>query len=349
MPWRHPSPLDQTRPLIAAYLRQTRSLSELCERYGVRRTTGDKWRERDLQHGPLGPEERSRQPHCRPRHTPTPVVEACIERRRPHPAWGAKKRLSMRQKRHPRWPLPARSTVCELFRRPGLVPQRRHRRHRGHPGTPTRQSLAPHALWSADVKGHFTTGDERYGEPLTVAEGDSRFRLGCQALSATRVQEAPPVFTRVFKALGLPQRSRPDQGVPWATNTLAPLAPLAAWWGRLGLLPECIEPGTPQQNGRPARMHRRLKAETTRPPAAARHAQQRTFDRFRPECHVARPQEALDLHTPASCSEVSPREMPTNLPPVDYPDRFAGRDVRANGGLRWTHHWGNVAHPCLGA
>jgi transposase InsO family protein len=272
MPWRHTSPMDQKMQFIPDSLRPTLSIIELCELYGVRRKTGDKWIERYLKHGPLGLEERSRQPHSSPRQTPTQVVEAVIELRRHHPAWGAKKLLSMLQKRHPSWPLPARSTVCEIFRRNGLVPKKRHRRHMGHPGKPTSQILAPNDVWSADVKGHFTTGNGRYWYPLTVADGYSRFLLGYQALSSTRVQEAKPVFTRLVKAFGLPKRIRTDHGVPFATNTLARLSQLSAWWVRLGILPEYIEPGQPQQNGRHARRHRTLKAETTRPPAAARRA-----------------------------------------------------------------------------
>ena len=89
--------------------------------------------------------------------------------------------------------------------------------------------------------------------------------LGCQALRSTSVAEAKPVFPRLFREFGLPQRIRTDNGVPFATNTLARLSQLSAWWVRLGVLPEFIEPGKPQQNGRHERMHRTLKAETTRP------------------------------------------------------------------------------------
>jgi putative transposase len=297
----------------------------------------------------VGLEERSRQPHASPHQTPRHVVDAFIERRRHHPAWGAKKLLAILQKRQPSWPLPARSTVCDILRRNGLVPKTRHRRHLGHPGKPTSPILAPNDVWSADFKGHCKTGDGLYGYPLTVADGYSRFLLGCQALSSTRVSEAKPVFTRVFKECGLPKRIRTDNGVPCATNTLARLSQLSAWWVRLGILPECIEPGTPQQNGRHARMHRTLKAETTRPPAATRRAQQRTCDRFRQAFTCERPHEALDRHTPASRSEVSPREMPTKLPPLEYPDRFEVRYVSANGGIRWHHQWVNVSHVCVGA
>jgi putative transposase len=349
MPWRHTSPMDQTMQFSADYRRQTLSIIELCELYGVSRKTGYKWIERYLKHGPLGLEERSRQPHSSPHQTPRHVVDAFIELRRHHPAWGAKKRLAILQKRHPSWPFPARSTVCEIVRRNGLGPQKRQRRHIGHPGKPTRQILAPNAVWRADFKGHFKTGDGLYCSPLTVADGDSRFLLGCQALSSTRVPEAKPVFTRLFKEFGLPKRIRTDNGVPFATNTLARLSRLSAWWVRLGILPEGIEPGKPQQNGRHERMHRTLKAETTRPPAATRHAQQRKFDRFHQEFNFERPHAARDLQTPASRYEVSPRAMPTKLPPLAYPDRFEVRSVSANGGIRWHHHWVNVSHTCAGA
>lgn len=72
------------------------------------------------------------------------------------------------------------------------------------------------------------------------------------------MEEAKPVFTRIFKEFGLPNRIRTDNGVPFATNTPARLSKLSGWWVRLGVLPELIEPGKPQQNGRHERMHRTL-------------------------------------------------------------------------------------------
>jgi putative transposase len=181
-----------------------------------------------------------------------------------------------------------------------------------------------------------------------VADGYSRFLLGCQALSSTRVVEAKPVFTRLFKAFGLPTRIRTDNGVPFATATLGRLSQRSAWWVRLGIFPEFIEPGKPQQHGRHERRHRTLKAETPRPPARTRRAQPLRFDRFREEFNRQRPHEALDMHTPASRYEPSPRQMPHRLPPLAYPDRFEVRYVSANGGILWNHHWGNVSHTCSG-
>ena len=117
---------------------------------------------------------------------------------------------------------------------------------------------------------------------------------------------------------------------------------------RLGILPDLIEPGKPQQNGRHERMHRTLKAETTKPPAGNLVAQQRKFNRFREEFNYERPHEALDQETPASIYEPSRREMPNKLPPLEYPDRFELRYVSANGGIRWNNDWVNVSVVCAG-
>jgi putative transposase len=93
--------MDQKMPCIADDLRPTLSIIEVCERYGVSRNTGYLWIERSLTYGPLGLEERSRQPPSTPHQTPCHVVEAVIAWRRHHPAWGAKQRLAMLQTRHP--------------------------------------------------------------------------------------------------------------------------------------------------------------------------------------------------------------------------------------------------------
>lgn len=348
MPWSQTSPMDQRTQFIADYLRESLSVTELCELYGVSRKTAYKWIDRYLRRGPAGLEEQSRRPRQSPNQTAEEIVTAILEARRRHPTWGGKKLLTLLHKGHPRWLLPGRSTVCDILSRHGLVPKQRKRRHIGHPGKPTSLILAPNDLWSADYKGQFRTGDGQYCYPLTVADGFSRYLLGCQGLNCTAVNEAKPVFTRLFKEYGLPKRIRTDNGVPFATNTLARLSKLSAWWVRLGILPEFIEPGKPQQNGRHERMHRTLKAETTRPAAGSLVAQQRKFNIFRQEFNHERPHEALDQQTPASCYSTSPRPMPNKLPPLEYPDRFEVRYVSANGGIRWKRDWVNVSTVCIG-
>jgi len=340
--------MDQKTQFIADYLRECFSITELCDRYGVARKTGYKWIERYLRLGPCGLEERSRKPRHSPNATEPQIVVALLEMRKRHPSWGAKKLLPMVHRRHPRWDLPDRSTVYDILRRHGMVQKKRSPRRVGHPGKPSSLILAPNDVWSADYKGQFKTGNGQYCYPLTVADGFSRYLLGCQALSSTAVAEAKPVFTRLFNEYGLPKRIRTDNGVPFATHTLARLSSLSAWWVRLGIVPELIEPGKPQQNGRHERMHKTLKAEATRPAASSRRAQQCKFDRFREEFNHERPHEALDQQTPAACYRNSPREMPSKLPPLEYPDRFELRYVSANGGIRWNRKWVNVSIVCVG-
>jgi putative transposase len=349
MPWSQTSPMDQRTQLIADYMRELRSLTELCDLYGIARKTAYKWIDRYLRHGPAGLEERSRRPNSSPSRTPDEIQHALLEARRRHPSWGAKKLLTLIHKRHPHWDLPHRSTVCEILSRNGMVPKKPRRRHIGHPGKPGSSILAPNDVWSADFKGQFKTGNGRYCYPLTVTDNFSRYLLGCQALSSTAVDEAKPVFTRLFKEFGLPKRIRTDNGVPFATTTLARLSRLSAWWVRLGVMPEFIEPGKPQQNGRHERMHLTLKAETTRPPAHSLAAQQRKFNVFITEFNHERPHEALDQQTPASCYERSARDMPSKIKPFIYPDRFEVRYVSGNGGIRWKNrHWVNVSTVCIG-
>lgn len=300
MPWKETSPMDQRTRFVADHLRNALSITELCELYSVSRKTGYKWIDRYLKYGPAGLEERSRRPRCSPNQTSEEIVRALLEARRRHPQWGGKKLLALLHKRHPRWSLPGRSTACDILKRHGMVPLRRQRRRLGHPGKPTSLILAPNDVWSADYKGQFRTGDGQYCYPLTVADGFSRYLLGCQALGSTAVAEAKPIFTRLFKEYGLPTRIRTDNGVPFATPTLGRLSRLSAWWVRLGILPEFIEPGHPAQNGRHERMHRTLKAETTRPAAGSLAAQQRRFNSFREEFNHERPHEALDQRPPAA-------------------------------------------------
>lgn len=348
MPWSETSPMDQKVQFIADYLRGTMTVTDLCALYGVSRKTAYKWIDRYLHQGPAGLDERSRRPEFSPNATAPEIVEALLEVRRRHPSWGGKKLLTKVQERHPRWDLPVRSTVCDILKRSGLVKAKPTRRRIGHPGKPTTTVQAPNDLWATDFKGQFKTRDGIYCYPLTITDQHSRYLLGCQGLLTTAVADSKAVFTRVFKEYGLPRRIRSDNGVPFATITLGRLSALSAWWVRLGILPELIEPGCPQQNGRHERMHRTLKDEATKPPAANLQAQQRKFNTFREEFNEDRPHEALDQNTPASIYNPSPRPMPDKLPPLEYPDRFEVRYVSANGGIRWNNQWVNVSSVCIG-
>lgn len=168
MPWSQLSPMDQKTQFIADYLRRSLSITELCQQYGISRKSGYKWIERYAREGPPGLGERSRRPHVCPTQTPEAIVQALIEARERHPSWGAKKLLALLSRRHPDRAWPARSTVCDILERHGLVRKPRRRRRVGHPGQPSATMSAPNAVWCADFKGQFKTRDGVYCYPLTV-------------------------------------------------------------------------------------------------------------------------------------------------------------------------------------
>lgn len=340
--------MDHKTQFIADFLRHSQSITELCSHYGISRKTAYKWINRYLHDGVSGLEDRSRKPNSCPHRSDPDIVDALLDARRLHPTWGPKKLLKLLSKRDPERIWPARTTVCDLLARHGLIKKPRKRRHLSHPGKPSSIISAPNQVWCADFKGQFKTRDGLYCYPLTITDGFSRFLIGCQGLLTTESASAKPVFEKVFREFGLPDRIRTDNGVPFATVSLARLSSLSAWWIRLGILPELIEPGKPQQNGRHERMHRTLKAETTRPAAGNLRAQQRKFNAFREEYNQLRPHEAINLETPASVYRSSPRPYPKKLPPLQYPAHFETRYVSHNGGIRWNSDWVNVSITCAG-
>ena len=348
MPWKDELPMDQKTQFVSEYLRDSLSFTELCLRYHISRKTGYKWIKRYHADGPVGLIDRSRRPHSSPDQTPHALRRAICDARLRHPSWGAKKLLKLLRRKEPQQPWPSRWTVCEILKREGLVREKTRRRKVGHPGKPTSIITAPNQLWCVDFKGQFKTRDGHYCYPLTVTDRYSRYLLGCQGLLSTETRGAKEVFKHLFKKYGLPAAIRSDNGVPFASTALGRLSELSVWWIQLGIRPELIQPGKPQQNGQHERMHRVLKAETARPPAANLTQQQRWFDRFCHEYNQLRPHEGIELQTPASLYVPSSRPMPAVPPPLVYPAHFETRLLSKNSGIRWRDKWVAVSTTCAG-
>jgi putative transposase len=249
---------------------------------------------------------------------------------------GPKKIQTRLRERYPDQPVPSRTTIYNVLKRAGLIAPRRLRRR----VAPSRGVIdgikVPNGLWSADFKGQFVTGDRRWCYPLTVMDHSSRYLLGCRALPGTRGVETRAVFERLFRRNGLPERLRTDNGVPFASLGTAGLSRLSIWWIRLGIVPERIAPGQPQQNGRHERMHRTLKRAAAQPPAPNARAQQQRFDVFRRHYNTERPHEALAQRTPASLYTPSPRSYPERLPEMIYPSYMHLHRVCDTGLIYWN-------------
>jgi hypothetical protein len=196
-------------------------------------------------------------------------------------------------------------------------------------------TTAPNDLWTADFKGQFRTRDGIYCFPLTIADQHTRYLLRVHGLRSTRGSGVRPVFERAFREYGLPHAIRTDNGVPFANTGLHGLTQLNVWWLRLGIQHQRIRPAAPQENGAHERMHRTLKAETTRPPAADLAQQQRAFTAFRREYNEERPHAALGGDPPAVRYVGSTRAYPTTLPALEYPGHFLVKRVTHAGTIRF--------------
>ena len=334
MPWKELKPMEQKVLFIADWLKELYPFSDLCERYNISRKTGYKWIKRFEQLGLDGLNDASRKPHHSPEQTPYPVRQAILElRQRGRMILGPKKIQVLLKQRFPSETPPSKTTIYKILHSEGLVNPRRRRRR----VAPFPQPFAPvediNDVWSADFKGQFRMLNKQWCYPLTVMDHDSRYLLGCQAIAGPRFAETLSVFKSLFREYGLPKRIRTDNGVPFARTTAAGLSRLAVWWITLGILPERIEPGKPQQNGRHERMHRTLKQAAVNPPGKGWCEQQKSFDRFLHEYNYERPHEALGQQTPASQYEASPREYTDTPVDLTYPDYFESRRVQKNGTL----------------
>ena len=164
-------------------------------------------------------------------------------------------------------------------------------------------------------------------DPLTISDAYSRYLLRCQRVEKTDGEQVRAIFESAFRECGMPEAIRTDNGPPFASRAMAGLSRLAVWWMKLGIVPERIAAGHPEQNGRHERMHRTLKQETASPPAANRRAQQQAFDRFRREYNEERPHEALEMQTPSAVYARSSRAYPARVREPEYGSDFQVRRV----------------------
>lgn len=336
MPWKETCAMKERTQLVSLFQTGKYTVAELAGEFGVSCKTAYKWLGRFAEAGVSGLQEHSRAPHQHPNATPLSVVQAVLQAKADHPTWGPAKLLPPPAEGNSlaaAWP--AVSTRGSILARAGLVKPRRHKRRITPWTAPFQYADQPNAVWCADFKGWVRTQDGTRCDPLTMSDAHSRMLLCCQIVSKTDYPHVRPVFERAFREYGLPCAIRTDNGPPFASVGVGGLSPLAAWWVKLGITPERIQPGHPEENGRHERMHRTLKAETMRPPAATPTAQQQRCDTFRLVYNTQRPHQALGQVPPATLYVPSPRPYPLRMQDPVYPPLTEVRRVRSNGQIKW--------------
>lgn len=331
MSWIKTDSSSERLRFIQDWLSQEFYFSELCKRYNISRKTGYKLIERFRSEGDLAIHDRSRARHTQSHQLDNQTTEILLNSKARFPLWGPRKIRDFLIRFHPDLPMPASSTIGELYKKYGFV-EARTRRRRVPPHTkPLAHCDQPNSVWSADFKGQFKMGNNQVCYPLTISDNYSRYLLACQGLEGPRLNDSQSVFQRVFEEYGLPDSIRTDNGQPFAGVGIGGLTRLSIWWLKLGIAPERIEPAKPQQNGRHERMHRTLKRSTAMPAQANMKAQQQSFDQFRNEYNELRPHNSLNGQQPSSVYRSSLKPFPKQLPEVEYSSLFTTRHVKTSG------------------
>lgn len=336
MPWLETEPMNEKIKFISAYLEnKNATFQSLCERFNISCKTGYKYLKRFKEEGIDGLKERSRAPHHPANQTPAFIEENILEVKFHYPTWGSKKILNRlkQEKSNTQWPV--RSTIDEILKKNHLVIPRKRKRQVVPYTEPFLLCEKPNDVWSMDYKGQFPLGNKELCYPLTITDNFSRYVLAIDGSNRISLEQTRKVLQRLFSEYGLPTAIRSDNGVPFAGCGLGGLSKLSVWLIKLGIVPERIRKGHPQENGRHERMHFTLKQETASPPQDNQEQQQQCFDRFRKIFNEERPHEGINFNRPAWLYSSSQRVYPSKLKAVEYDLNVFTRHIRPNGTMQW--------------
>lgn len=337
MPWLETEPMNEKIKFIAVYLsNQYESFSALCQRFNISCKTGYKYVQRYKEENADGLKERSRAPHHHPNQIPNLVADNILAVKYRYPSWGAKKIQSFLQQEYADNQWPAKSTIDDLLKKNGLVrPAKRKRRTPAYT-EPFVLCTKPNDVWSIDYKGQFKLGNRQCCYPLTITDNFSRYIFAIDAFEKISAEKTKQKLWRLFEEYGLPAAIRSDNGTPFAGNGLGGLSCLSVLFIKLGIVPERIRKGHPEENGRHERMHLTLKRETASPPRFTQIEQQNCFDAFKKVFNEERPHEGINFERPSRLYQSSGRRLPKRLEKVEYDNHFIHtRQVRTNGTMKW--------------
>jgi len=336
MSWRNICPMDEKVKFIAAIKQKHYYMSEICEKVGISRKTGYKWLKRYENEGPKGLYERSRARIIQKNRTSDSQLKLILDTKQRFQHWGPKKIKCWLETNYTNKKFPAASTIGNILQKHAMVEHRKKRKNIPPYTKPFINCTRSNDVWSADFKGQFHMGNKSYCYPLTITDNFSRYIIACDGYLSPTFKNVKKSFIRAFKEFGLPIAIKTDNGTPFSSVSAGGLSQLSIWWIKLGICPERIAPGHPEQNGRHERMHRTLKKATTNPPQYSIKSQNNVFEDFINEFNNIRPHEALANKTPASIYTKSKQGYPSKIPEVTYPDDCLVRKVRTNGCIKFN-------------
>lgn len=317
MPWENCKVENLRLKLVLSFLEGENTMTHLCEEQGISRKTGYKWIERYLKYGVEGLKDLSRAPNNPHNCYSQDQIDRAIDFKQRKLRWGPKKILEKLKCKYPEEEWPSATRLYHIFKDHNLVTKKRIKTR-----VPATAPLADlngcNDTWAVDFKGWFLTGDGKKCEPLTITDCFSRYAIRCVHLNKHSVEYVWPLFEGAFREFGLPNRIRSDNGSPFGSTGVGRLTGLSVKLIKAGVIPEWIDPGHPEQNGRHERFHSTLHQEVANPPKATLALQMQALSEFQEEYNFERPHESLNMKTPASCYQKSLRTWDGVLRQPEY-------------------------------
>lgn len=311
MPWKRMEVRQQRVEFAVRAWRGDEPLSHLCREFGISRPTGYLWLKRYRDGGVDAIAARSRRPLHSPTRTAAELEARIVALRQVYPDWGGRKLAVLLARQGLELPS---STVHRVLLRYGLV--RDEDRHR--PAVTRFEREQPNELWQMDFKG--PKNWPKQSTALSVIDDHSRYVVALKATARPEGWLVRQHLERTFEECGLPEAMLMDHGIPWWNwQSFAGSTQLGLWLMRQGIRLCFAAVRHPQTQGKVERFHGSLeRALNHRGMPQCDH--QQWLDAFRREHNHIRPHQAIDMQTPASRWQPSPRRYNPNPKPWEYPE-----------------------------
>lgn len=323
------------RYLIAAHLREGRSVGEIARAHGVHRSWLYKLLRRYRAEGEQGLEPRSR----RPRRSPTamsPDIEGEIVRLRQELARDGLDAGALTIHWHLARTLerpPSITSIWRALRRRGLVTPQPKKRPRS--SFQRFEAGLPNECWQADMT-HWQLADGRGVEIVNLIDDHSRLALASVAFPVTSALDVAQVFQAARARWGTPAAVLTDNGCIFTAEHRHGRTVLETELARLGIEHRRSRPYHPQTCGKVERFHQTMKRYLAKQiPATSLPLLQVQLDHFAERYNDARPHRALGRCTPRSVYETRVKAAPSGRPALQFRVRYDRVDGKGQVTLRY--------------
>jgi transposase InsO family protein len=298
MAWKTVDIYEQRVRFVVAAAQGAQTFGALCTEFGISRPTGYLWLRRYKELGVRGIAEQSRRPRSSPRRTDVRLEHRVLQVRLRYPDWGARKLRVVLSREGVELP---RNTIHHILLRHGLVREQDQRL----PAVQRFERQQPNELWQMDFKG--PKGWPQPVGPLSVLDDHSRYLIALAANGSTHGEPVREQLEEAFQRCGVPEGMLMDHGTPWwGHQSPSGHTHLSLWLMRQGIHLHWSGIRHPQTQGKVERFHGSLQRALARRGFPGQHLQA-WLDDYRWEHNHVRPHEALNMKTPASIWNPSPR------------------------------------------